>query len=165
MAAFVLVAGAAWARVVAADVSTLGRVERSCPDAHETLGFSQRTFPLCEAAFPGVESFGPGNETVLEPSGVQRLGSLSHVEECAEFVDDQPGDRLSHRQPECIAVASPRRPHGFRQWDLHQPDTVTVIHSGEDLAVDPSESVSFKLHDVTSWVCWYTGNIVLHVRV
>jgi len=159
------VAGAAWARVVAADLSTLGRIERSCPGTHETLCLSQRTFPFCEAAFPGVESVGPGNETVLEPSGVQRLRSVFSVEECAEFVDDQPGNRPTHRQPDCIAVASPRRPHRLRHWHLHQPDTITAIQFAEDLAVDPSESVSFKLHDVTSWVYWYTGNIVLHVRV
>lgn len=131
----------------------------------EPLHRFQRLLSFLEATFKGVEGVGSGNELVLELSGVHRFGLVGHVDECAEFLSDQPGDPCSHREAERLAVPPPGRPRGIWQRNPHRPGSDVVSELGEDPPVDLGESSTVKSHHVTSMVNQLTGGNLLQMRV
>jgi len=165
VAALVLVAGAAWAGVIPADVYMVGCIDGSGSGPDESLCCFERLFSLIETAFASVKGSGPDNELLPELRREDSARLVVRADERSEFVDDQASDSLSYRQSGRLAVPLPRRPRGYRQRNLHQPNTVTMVQLREDLAVDLGEGSSVDCHRITSLVYWYTGGNLLHVRV
>jgi len=115
---------------------------------------------------PGSKARLASSELLVSPRAVQWTIDIAElVHDHAQFVIDETGDGLSHRQPDRLAVAPPGRPRGIRQRDLDHLTHRDGSELGENLPVDLRQDTSIERHQATSPVNQSTGRNVLHVRV
>jgi hypothetical protein len=68
------------------------------------------------------------------------------IDDRGEFVANQIGDGLTHRQTQGFAVATPRRPHRIRHRHLHRLHTSRVVQLDKDPTVDPRQDATIQRH-------------------
>ena len=104
-----------------------------------------------QTALPHLESLRPGNQPPLQLRSEHRPRKLVPTHKGAEFLVDQNGDCLPHRQPDRFAVASPRGPRRIREGEastqLTKDDVKALVASLRDItatlaAADPTDKAA-----------------------